>query len=1037
MKPFSVLAALWITLLPVGILPAFGSSNPHTVNPQNQFHFKPSAKRHPAAAKRAATPAVRGPEKMLAHSTKERAVMSAHPMLSSNPVKPHRFGSNLPTGKLGFVSAIQIAAGGSTEYPAIAGDFNGDGKKDVALMVGQSVGDATVFSFSVLIGNGDGTFKTAALTGIPGNDDEAQILVGDVNGDGKDDIIVGHSAGGVNDNSSFNVFISNGDGTFTAGNNYNITDNPLIGGTLADVNGDGKLDVVVVDQNAPGNVWTLLGNGDGTFQTAASVAMTGPAGSNTILADLNGDGLLDIADFDYDSSQLTVFLATSASAYAQPASYDTPNDVNEACSLTAGDLNGDGKPELVAANCKQNNLTVYVNNGSGAFATGVYYASALSSTDSSNSADVYPQAVTIADVNGDGKADLVVANNDGGDVTVLLGKGDGTLNVPTVGFATGGFPYVPPIVADVNGDGLVDILVPDEEYSLVYLPGYGDGTFRAALDYYSPIAEGNSGYGLGIATGDFNGDGQPDFVLGNCCNETLGITVFLSRPDGSLLPGVNYSNSDLEYVAVADFTGDGKLDIAATNEDTGTVQLFVGAGDGTFTVGSAFPTDSTSSSPTDLVVGDFNHDGNPDIAVINAEGRNVGVLINGGGGAFLSPVNYSLSAYTNTGIAAGDLNGDGNLDLAVTLNSGAAVAILNGNHDGTFQAETDLLTFNNPEGLTLADLNGDGKLDVAVVGGVRNILPGEAVSISLNTGGGIFADAVTYASTLQSQIWDDPEPTFIKAADVDGDGMTDLVYTNSEFGTVGVLFGKGDGTYFSPVEYAAGGYAFGLTLADVNQDGALDVVTAGDDFSGVTVLLNNNGSKTLPNYIVSAAETSATITAGSTATFTLMLTPNNFYNGTVTFSCGMLPKGTTCSFSPASLTPNGNEQMSTQLTITTTGSATASLHAPADLNRPPASLNLLASLSGLGMFGTVLVGSLKKSSLKNKRSRALGILLAVAVVGILLCSVGCGGASHGGSGGSGTPAGDYTIPVTAAGTAGTNHGSTANHAFNLTVTVQQ
>ena len=105
-------------------------------------------------------------------------------------------------------------------------------------------------------------------------------------------------------------------------------------------------------------------------------------------------------------------------------SYDTSDTVNDACSLTAGDLNGDGKAEMVNANCNDNTLTVYVNNGDGTFQTGVYYADGLSAP-SGTTADLYPDNVTIADVNGDGKADIVSINDDSADVTVLLGNGDG------------------------------------------------------------------------------------------------------------------------------------------------------------------------------------------------------------------------------------------------------------------------------------------------------------------------------------------------------------------------------------------------------------------------------------------------------------------------------------------------------------------------------------------------------------------------------------------------------------------------------------
>ena len=299
-----------------------------------------------------------------------------------------------------------------------------------------------------------------------------------------------------------------------------------------------------MDDNNPASVWTLLGNGDGTFQAPTSVALSGEVGYNTVVADLNGDGILDIADNDLSSGQLTVYLVTSPTTYGSAANYATSDGNYYAChqngaSMAAGDLNGDGKPELVNANCREsgNDVTVYVNNGDGTFATGVYYDSAISGGTKSGAGNVYTHAVTIADVNGDGQGDIIASNLFSSDITILLGNGDGTVKVPTVGYAVGGSSYTPAIVADFNGDGFADIVVPDDAFSFVYLRGYGDGTFRAALNYYAATT--NYAYGYGVATGDFNKDGHPDFVIGNYCSSctlAMGVTVFLSNPDGSMQP---------------------------------------------------------------------------------------------------------------------------------------------------------------------------------------------------------------------------------------------------------------------------------------------------------------------------------------------------------------------------------------------------------------------------------------------------------------------------------------------------------------------
>jgi hypothetical protein len=962
----------------IGALQGFGSSNLQSVSSQNQFHFQPKGSRAKAGDK---LNAAGNPN--LHRGGQPGASAPSNQNQAGNSARAHsarRHTANPPTGKIGFVSATQIPAGGGTYWPALAGDFNGDGKKDVATIVENYVSSSWIPYISVVLSKGDGTFQATVLTPILGNDFSAQIVVGDVNGDKKDDIIVAHQNGyGGCISSCFDVLISNGDGTFTLGTNYAITSNYFAGGILADVNGDGKLDVIVVDQAFPANVWTVLGNGDGTFQSSTSVALSGNAGYNVVFADFNGDGLLDLADNDYGSGQVTVYLATSATTYANGVSYTTSDNVYNACSITAGDLTGDGKPEIVTANCSVGNISVYANKGDGTFNTAAYYNAAYDTPPGLTGivADVYPYAVTIADVNRDGKADVISTNYYGGDVTILLGNGDGTLQSATMGYAVGGFPYSPAIVADFNGDGLPDIVVPDEEYSLVYMKGYGDGTFRAGVDYYSQITDNGYPNSLGIATGDFNGDGIPDFVIGNCCDGTVGITVFLSRPDGSMQPGVNYSAGNLYYVAVEDFNGDGKLDIAATNYDLGIVQIFNGAGDGTFSIGSTFATDASSTNPQGLVAGDFNHDGHPDLAVQNSNGQNVGILINDGTGGFLAPVTYPLSTYNSYGLATADLNGDGKLDLAVPLYNGSAIAILLGNGDGTFQAEPDLTTEANPEAVVIADLNGDGKPDLAATTN-----SGQDIDVVLGNGDGTFQTPVAhYISSLQDFTLDLPRPTYIQAADIDGDGKLDLVYTNTRYGTVGVLFGAGNGLFYDPVEYPSGGQASGLVIADVNQDGAPDVVTANKSFSGVTVLLNSNGSATKANYTVSAAPSIATVTAGSSAAFTLTVTPSNHYNGTVTFSCGLLPSLATCTFNPASVVLDGSTPVTVQLTVTT-AAVSASLQGPIHGNS-----TLLASLGTMGLFAMMLAGSFKK------RNRGMGIVLGMLILTMTFSLVGCGGSS--------------------------------------------
>jgi len=978
-----------VCILVFGILPSFAATNSQNIGPQNRFQFSPPDAWAKAAdhANATAEAAHQGKAKNSRQTaTKNVKASSASARSAVRRIRPST--PKPPTGKLGFLSALQIPAGGKiyNSGSTLSGDFNGDGKKDLVTQVETGARFSPTYSIAVVLGNGDGTFQAPVLTAVPSASSCSTLIVGDVNGDGKDDLVVVNQSACSKGTSSIDVLISNGDGSFTVGNNYPITDTNLPGGVLADTTGNGKLDLVVVDQAVPANVWTLLGNGNGTFQTPTSVALSGESGNGAVFTDLNGDGLLDLAVMDFSTNKLTIYLATSATTYASAVSYNTSDTVNDACSLTAGDMTGDGKAEMVNANCKDNTLTVYVNNGDGTFQTGVYYADALSAP-SGTTADLFPVAVSIADVNGDGKADIISANDDAGDVTILLGNGDGTVNVPSIGYATGGFPNFPPIVGDFNGDGNVDLVVADLEYSLVFLKGYGDGTFRSALDYYAPFTNGDP-EGVTVATGDFNGDGNPDFVLGNCCATQAGITVFLSRADGSLQPGVTYvsanASQQLKYVAVADFNQDGKLDIAAADANNNVVQIFNGVGDGTFTLGVSVTSGVSEDVAGGIISGDFNHDGFPDIAVANFNDgtQDVAVLLNDGTGNFVAAVTYPLSnSFSDVGMAAADLRSDGNLDLIVPITQGSVVAILLGHPDGTFDAEADLsIPSTAPFAAAVGDFNGDGKPDLAVT--VSQDLT-NGVEVALGVGDGTFLAPVLYQATSQNQTFSTPLPAYIQTTDVDGDGHLDLVYTNSLNATVGVLFGIGDGTFDSPVEFPAGGFAYGLAIADVNHDGTPDVVTGNNDNSGVTVLLNLNGAGTKSTYTVGTSTPSVTVSAGGSAVYDLTITPANHYNGIVTMSCGTLPALTTCSFSPDSFLMDGHTPVAVQLTVMTTAVG-ASLREPETLKPGRGSPILLAATGGMGLFGIVLCSRRKRGTC------LLALLLALLAVPVLLSLNGCG-----------------------------------------------
>ena len=1042
----------------------------------------------------------RGPVYARKHSTANLPWAPAGKRLVTGAVS--RSGQAAPATNLNFLAANPLAAGGNNYYRGVLGDYNHDGQMDVATVVSSNFG--ATYSLSVMLGQGDGSFANPVLTAASFAMSD-RMYAADLNQDSFDDLIVVHGG-------SVEVFLGRGDGTFSPPVSYSDGVGNPVAVSLSDVNADGKIDLMVTDgitqpNLAPPMVATLLGNGDGTFQAATLAGFPGQA-LNAVFADVNGDGALDLI------SSSEVFLANGSGGFLPGVSLAASNGQPNSCEANEGavvvaDVNGDGFRDIVTADCENNTVTVFLNNGDGTFQPGSSYF-----------AGHYPQGVSVADLNGDGAMDIVSANSDSSDITVLTGDNTGTFQSARMGYTVGGNAWAQPVTADFNKDGKIDVIAANDvegfSFSLMFLRGLGDGTLVAARDYYSPAAPaGESDYGVGVASADFNGDGRPDFVVGNAASISAGVTVFVANPDGTLQSGINYgSSANLNLVATGDFNGDGNQDIVASDALTGEVDLFLGRGDGTFNAPQVF---SAIAGPAGrIVAGDFNRDGKPDVAVTGWRGS-LAVLLNDGTGTLLPPAVYNVAG-GGFEMAVADINGDGNLDLLIPNQSGSTLAILLGVGDGTFNQIADADLGSSYLGSVAAGgLNNDGKIDIAAT--VVNFAGNTGILVAMGNGDGTFQPATLYPATTRNSGLN-PFPTGVQIADMDLDGNRDLVYDNTLYGTVGMMLGSGSGAMASPIEYPAAGFPYELVTSDVNGDGALDVVTVDHNSPGVVVMLDGAGSASSlvsapnpsasgenvtltatvsaavsgvsgvpggsvsfmegatvlgtsplsggvasmsltsltagshlitanysgdssfvpsvslgvtqvvtsggaaqPDYSLDATPTSVTIHHGKSANFTITVTPLNGYNGSVNFSCGGVPTGVTCQFSPASVKPTNGP---VQLTLTVTAAATMS--AAAQPNRSGRGLPPWA-VATTGLFGFVLV-----EGMGNRRRRALMVGIAILALVAMLSLAGCGGSSAAPAPGLFSVPSD-TVQVLATGTGG-NSGGNAVHELDLTVTVK-
>ena len=353
-----------------------------------------------------------------------------------------------PAQDLSFAPAVPYNSGGYEGYSVAVADVNKDGKPDLVVAnANDSVG--------VLFGNGDGTFQPVVTYGfgVP-----VAVAVTDVNGDGNPDIVVADFQAGSNYEGGVGVLLGNGNGTFQTETVYDSGGSDALSIAVGDVNGDGKPDLVVanahVTDNDNGNVGVLINNGDGTFQTVITYPSEGYSGSDKeglALADVNGDGILDLIvanncsdSFCQSDGVVAVLLGNRDGTFQTAAIYDSGG--HTATSLAVADVNGDGKPDLLVAN-EAGTVAVLLGNGDGTFQAAVTYGAGGS-----------PDSIAVADLNGDGKSDLVASNYENNSAGVLLGNGDGTFQA-AVTYGSGGYIPQSVAVADVNGDSKPDLLV--------------------------------------------------------------------------------------------------------------------------------------------------------------------------------------------------------------------------------------------------------------------------------------------------------------------------------------------------------------------------------------------------------------------------------------------------------------------------------------------------------------------------------------------------------------------------------------------------
>jgi hypothetical protein len=332
-----------------------------------------------------------------------------------------------------------------------------------------------------------------------------------------------------------------------------------------------------------------------------------------------------------------------------------------------------------------------------------------------------PGSVALADVNGDGRLDVVVANDESGDVTVLLGDGKGSFAAaPGSPFPAGKSPN-DIAIADFDGDGKPDLAFPNHETSHVtVLLGDGRGGFRPAAG--SPVAVQSRPHPHGIAAADFDRDGHVDFAVESWRNNQVEV-VLGTGGGGFRMPGRLFDVGRMPYqkLRAGDVNGDGAPDILTTNFEGGNVTVLLGDGKGGFreAPGSPFP---AGASPFALALADVDKDGHLDLVIANFSGHGgdrsrdaVNVLLGDGRGGFRPMKGSPFAAGASpTRVAVGDVNGDGWPDVVTGNMSGGDVTVLLGDGKGSLRPGVSRSARGEPYGVAVGDVDGDGRAEIFV-----------------------------------------------------------------------------------------------------------------------------------------------------------------------------------------------------------------------------------------------------------------------------------------------------------------------------------
>ncbi|MGZ6230845.1 MAG: FG-GAP-like repeat-containing protein, partial [Syntrophales bacterium] len=709
-----------------------------------------------------------------------------------------------------FYPYVNFSTGSSPEAVAI-GDVNGDGRDDVVMTTSYGSDPENDYRIFVFLQNSSGGFNPAIKYPINSSysHNPRSIAIGDINHDGRADVVVG-SCG-----SNIEVFIQNASGGLDPGISYLTLNSCSI--KIADLNNDGLLDVVGIGV-ATSSVDVFLQNAGGTLNPPVSYSIVSSSYKEVDVGDVNNDGLTDIVLMSADGL-IGVLTQRPDGTFNTAVYYEiVANTFSSA--IAVGDVDGDNLQDVVVTyggNQPDSKIGLFRQNTSGTLDPALSY----------QSYDV-PRAVVIADIDNDGKKDIIVDH--GVAIGVYLQGNAGTI-LPEELYSNLSFANYNPqnlAVGDINGDGLNDIVRADS---------YGLGVLYSRT---GPAIPDISVSPLSINFGSvFIGSTiSRDVSIYNRGTGTLTISAIdIGGPDGNAFSQTNACSTvepgstcpvTLTFSATTEDEKNATLTITSNDSDTPVVQviLFGYAGQPLFHPYINFP---IGSQPEAVDIGDVNGDGRNDVVVTTGyyfdpeNDYKIHVFLRNQFGQLDPPIKYptnSSFSYRSTSVAIGDLNHDGRADVVVG-NCGSNIEVFLQNPSGGLDPGISYPTVNSCS-VRIADLNNDGLLDVVGIGA--------QVQIFLQNSNGTLTPSATYTVVGFGA-------AELAVSDINNDGLTDIIVMGGSEPCI--LLQKPDGTFSDPIYYDLGGE--GVAVGDVNGDGLNDIVVSySSQTFGIAVFLQNN-----------------------------------------------------------------------------------------------------------------------------------------------------------------------------------------------------